>query len=118
MAEDPKISVDNSTQQMRRGILEFCTLLIISRGKTYANTILLELKEANLIVVEGTIYPLLSRLKNSGLLQYDWEESTAGPARKYYTLTARGRQFLAELTGVWESLDRSIQTLIARFKQP
>lgn len=116
MSDESKLSVDNTKQQMRRGILEFCILLIISHGKTYANTILHELKKANLIVVEGTIYPLLSRLKNAGLLQYDWEESKSGPARKYYSLTKRGKQFLTELTGVWQSLDDSILALMKKFK--
>jgi len=116
MTDESKLSVDNTKQQMRRGILEFCILLIISHGKTYTNTILHELKKANLIVVEGTIYPLLTRLKNAGLLQYDWAESKVGPARKYYSLTSRGKQFLAELTDVWQSLDSSILALMKKFK--
>lgn len=110
------MNVDNTKAQMRKGILEFCILLVISRGKTYASEILEELKKADLIVVEGTMYPLLSRLKNAGLLAYDWSESTGGPPRKYYSLTEQGRMFLEELAETWKSLDRSITTLLKTYK--
>jgi len=110
------IDIEQTKSQMRKGILEFCILLIISKNQAYASDILKELKGANLIVVEGTIYPLLTRLKNSGLLSYDWEESKTGPPRKYYSLTSQGKQFLSELIIAWGSLDNSVNTLIKKFK--
>lgn len=110
------IQVDNTKAQMRKGILEFCILLVISKGKTYASEILKQLKEADLIVVEGTMYPLLTRLKNAGLLEYDWEESSGGPPRKYYSLTPQGIVFLDELSKTWGSLDRSINTLLKKYR--
>jgi PadR family transcriptional regulator PadR len=109
------IHVDNTKAQMRKGILEFCILLIISQGKVYTNEILVQLKKADLIVVEGTIYPLLTRLKNAGLLQYDWSESSGGPPRKYYFLTKEGEAFLAQLSDTWKSLDGSINTLMKKY---
>jgi PadR family transcriptional regulator, regulatory protein PadR len=98
--------------QMRKGVLEFCTLLIISREKVYASDILKELKSADLIVVEGTLYPLLNRLKTEGLLDYAWKESSSGPPRKYYTLTAKGKDKLAQLKNTWKSLVESITHLL------
>ncbi|MFW9878120.1 MAG: PadR family transcriptional regulator [Candidatus Thorarchaeota archaeon] len=109
------MNVANTKQQMRRGILEFCILLVISRHASYVNNILKELKKADLIVVEGTIYPLLTRLKNSGLLDYDWRESKSGPPRKYYSLTKKGKKTLQELLKTWKSLDNSINALIKKF---
>ncbi len=97
---------------MRRGMLEFCTLLIISGGEVYASDILKELKRADLLVVEGTLYPLLSRLKTDGLLDYDWKESTSGPPRKYYTLTQKGKDKLSQLKATWRSLVESITQLL------
>lgn len=93
---------------MRKGILEYCVLLIISRGEIYASDIIAELKSARLLVVEGTLYPLLTRLKNNGLLNYNWVESTGGPPRKYYTLTAEGIAILSRLDGTWEELSFAI----------
>lgn len=98
------MKIENIQAQMRKGILEYCILNIISRGETYASDIISELQEAKLIVVEGTLYPLLTRLKNSGLLSYNWVESTSGPPRKYYQLTEEGRQFLTELGSTWQDL--------------
>lgn len=98
--------------QMRKGMLEFCTLLIISRDKVYASDILKELKRADLLVVEGTLYPLLNRLKTDGLLDYDWKESASGPPRKYYTLTSKGKEKLTHLKVTWKSLVESITTLL------
>ena len=95
---------ENTQAQMRKGILEFCILAIIARGEVYASDILEILKSARLIVVEGTLYPLLTRLKNSGLLQYEWKESTSGPPRKYYSLTPEGQIFLDELKNTWNEL--------------
>lgn len=96
---------------MRKGMLEFCTLLIISGGRVYASDILKELKVADLLVVEGTLYPLLNRLKTDGLLDYDWEESSSGPPRKYYTLTHTGKEKLTQLKHTWKSLVESIDSL-------
>ncbi|MBL8030642.1 MAG: PadR family transcriptional regulator [Candidatus Doudnabacteria bacterium] len=106
-----KFNLENAEAQMRKGILEYCILLTISRGEIYASDILKELKEDNLIVVEGTIYPLLSRLKTDGLLEYRWQESTEGPPRKYYKLTEEGKNSLNHLKKAWESLDKSIKSL-------
>lgn len=111
-----EINIENTKAQMRRGILEFCILVVISKDKIYASEILSVLKEADLIVVEGTVYPLLTRLKNADLLSYDWEESKSGPPRKYYTLTDKGRLFLKELQKTWQSLDKSTNSIIKRFK--
>jgi PadR family transcriptional regulator PadR len=88
------MKVENTKQQMRKGILEFCILSVLKDRDLYASEILERLKEARLLVVEGTLYPLLTRLKNADLLQYRWEESSSGPPRKYYTLTEEGTQFL------------------------
>lgn len=87
------MNVENTQVQMRKGILEFCILNIISRGEVYASDMLEELTAARIMVVEGTLYPLLTRLKNAGLVEYKWVESTSGPPRKYYTLTPAGRVF-------------------------
>src|SRR5262249_43685480 len=92
---------EEAKRQMRKGMLEFCTLLIIAGGEVYASDILQELKRADLIVVEGTLYPLLSRLKTENLLEYDWKESASGPPRKYYSLTAKGRDKLADMKLTW-----------------
>ncbi len=104
---------DNTQSQMRKGTLEFCILLIVSKGEAYASDILKTLKAADLIVVEGTLYPLLSRLKANGLLAYEWKESKSGPPRKYYTLTKDGRAVLKDLTATWISLSDSIRSLLS-----
>lgn len=98
------MNIENTKAQMRKGVLEFCILGILSNGEAYPSDILERLKEARLIVVEGTLYPLLMRLKNSGLLSYRWVESTSGPPRKYYALTDDGRSFLSELQLTWNEL--------------
>lgn len=106
------MNLENTKAQMRKGVLEFCILSVLSNGDAYASDIINKLKEARLIVVEGTLYPMLTRLKNAGLLQYRWEESTSGPPRKYYGLTQEGQQFLQELKGSWNDLVESVsQTL-------
>jgi PadR family transcriptional regulator PadR len=102
------MNIENTKQQMRKGVLEFCILSILSKGDAYPTEIIEQLKEAKLIVVEGTLYPLLTRLKNDGLLSYRWEESTSGPPRKYYKLTEVGEQFLRELDRTWEELVSSV----------
>ncbi|WEK19759.1 MAG: PadR family transcriptional regulator [Candidatus Pedobacter colombiensis] len=101
---------ENTQTQMRKGILEYCVLLIISRGEIYASDIIAELKQAKLLVVEGTLYPLLTRLKNNGLLSYNWVESTSGPPRKYYVLTEDGKTILKQLDTTWEELAYAITT--------
>lgn len=98
--------------QMRKGFLEFCILRIIEKNTSYASDILKELKVANLLVVEGTLYPLLSRLKSQGLLDYSWQESKSGPPRKYYTVTALGKSNLAQMKAAWKELNQSINTLL------
>ncbi|MGY4383786.1 PadR family transcriptional regulator PadR [Pedobacter sp. UYP24] len=101
---------ENTQTQMRKGILEYCVLLIISKGEIYASDIIAELKSAKLLVVEGTLYPLLTRLKNNGLLSYNWVESTSGPPRKYYILTVEGIAILSQLDYTWNELSEAIQT--------
>lgn len=98
---------------MRKGILEYCILSIISRGEIYASDIIAELKKARLLVVEGTLYPLLTRLKNNGLLSYQWIESTSGPPRKYYILSDEGKEVLAHLNKTWEELQYAVNTSLA-----
>lgn len=109
--------IENTKAQMRKGILEFCVLLIISKEEAYPSDILKELKDFDLIVVEGTLYPLLSRLKDSGLLEYKWVESNAGPPRKYYKLTENGRTNLDQLEKSWEQLSKSIKSLTNKYKR-
>ena len=99
------MNTENVKSQMRKGILEYCTLLILNKQRAYVSDIIQALKEAKLIVVEGTLYPLLTRLKNAGLLNYEWVESTQGPPRKYYELTDKGRLFLGELEASWNELN-------------
>ena len=105
------MDIENSKAQMKKGILEYCILHIISRGEAYTSDILEEMKAARLIVVEGTMYPLLSRLKNDGLLSYNWVESKSGPPRKYYQLTEEGRKFMEELLVTWKELVESVEQL-------
>ena len=103
---------ENVKQQMRKGILEFCILSILSRSDAYPSEIIERLKEAKLIVVEGTLYPLLTRLKNDGLLSYRWEESNSGPPRKYYKLTPVGDTFLKNLQETWKELVQAVESII------
>ena len=102
------MDLENNKAQMRKGILEYCILSVLSRNSCYASDIIKELKEAQVIVVEGTLYPLLTRQKNAGLLSYRWEESLQGPPRKYYELTDEGRKYLAELDKSWIELVESV----------
>ena len=104
-------TTDNVRSQMRKGVLEYCILCILSKKDAYAFNIIDELKAANMIVVEGTLYPLLIRQKNQGLLTYRWEESTQGPPRKYYEITEKGRAQLAEMDAAWQEMVLSIDTL-------
>lgn len=109
-------NVENAKSQMRKGFLEFPVLLIIGAEATYAPDILKQLKNANLLVVEGTLYPLLSRLKRAGLVEYEWQESKSGPPRKMYSITAEGKEVLIQLKESWQVLDASITTLISNQK--
>jgi PadR family transcriptional regulator, regulatory protein PadR len=108
------MDLENTKAQMRKGILEYCILSILSGDSRYASDIIKELKEGKVIVVEGTLYPLLTRLKNAGLLSYRWEESQQGPPRKYYELTPEGRSYLKELDNSWEELVESVNILRKR----
>ena len=103
------MNIENTKAQMRKGVLEYCILSVLKNKDLYASEILEHLKQAKLLVVEGTLYPLLTRLKNAELLQYRWEESTGGPPRKYYTLTDLGKKFLAELDQTWNELNQAVQ---------
>ncbi|MDX1351070.1 MAG: PadR family transcriptional regulator [Putridiphycobacter sp.] len=105
------MKVDNTKAQMRKGILEYCILMLLSKKEAYPSEIIEALKKAKLIVVEGTIYPLLTRLKNADLLQYNWVESSSGPPRKYYTITAGGTKFLNDLERTWEELAFAVQSI-------
>lgn len=111
------MKIENTKAQMRKGILEFCILSILSSQDAYTSEILSVLKDAKLLVVEGTIYPLLTRLKNAGLLSYRWEESTSGPPRKYYELTETGNLFLNELNVTWLDLSNSVNVVINNKKK-
>ena len=102
---------DNSKSQMRKGMLEYCIMLLLRRQPCYANDIIQKLREAEMIVVEGTLYPLLSRLKRDGLLGYEWRESTQGPPRKYYVLTPEGQDALRQLDAGWEEIERTVAIL-------
>ena len=104
-------SSENVRSQMRKGVLEYCILSILNHKEAYASNILDELKKANMLVVEGTLYPLLIRQKNQGLLTYRWEESTQGPPRKYYMITDQGREQLAEMDAAWQEMVQCIETL-------
>ncbi|NND63644.1 MAG: PadR family transcriptional regulator [Flavobacteriaceae bacterium] len=102
------MKIENTKAQMRKGVLEYCILSILKDGEAYTSDILETLKDAKMLVVEGTIYPLLTRLKNAGLLNYRWEESTSGPPRKYYELTETGKLFLKELNTTWSELQQAV----------
>ena len=102
------MNAENVKSQMRKGILEYCILLLLGKEALYTSDIIQKLQEARLIVVEGTLYPLLTRLKNSGLLAYKWVESTQGPPRKYYQLTENGTIFLTDLESSWQELNDAI----------
>ena len=106
-----QMKIENTTAQMRKGILEFCILSLISGHDLYTSEILEALKKGKMLVVEGTVYPLLTRLKNADLLHYRWEESSSGPPRKYYSLTPKGEAFLSELQKVWSELNKAVKTI-------
>lgn len=110
-------NIDNLKSQMRKGMLEFCVLLLLDKRDAYVSEIISKMKEARLIVVEGTLYPLLTRLKNDGLLSYRWEESPSGPPRKYYCITDTGRSFLGELHRSWAEISQTVSHLLKEDEQ-
>lgn len=110
------MDIENSKAQMKKGILEFLILSVLSNGESYVSDLIDELKDSNLLVVEGTLYPLLTRLKNEGVLSYKWVESKSGPPRKYYFITDLGRQFLSELNQFWSELNQSVSHIINKQK--
>ncbi len=105
------MKIENAKAQMRKGVLEYCILTILAQNDCYASDIIKKLKESELIVVEGTLYPLLTRQKNAGLLSYRWEESTQGPPRKYYALTELGKTFLNEMDSSWDDLVKAVNSI-------
>lgn len=105
------MNTENTKAQMRKGVLEYCILAVLAKDRKYATEILIHLKDAKMIVVEGTLYPLLARLKTARLLEYEWEESTSGPPRKYYQITKEGTLFLKELSNGWKELQQAVELL-------
>ncbi len=105
------MNVDNAKSQMRKGMLEYCIMLLLRDQSCYVSDIIQQLKEAELLVVEGTLYPLLTRLKNDGLLSYEWKESTQGPPRKYYMLTNQGQIVLLQLDEAWGEIENTVSLL-------
>ncbi len=108
------MNIENTQSQMRKGILEFCILSVIRRGEAYPSDIVEEMKAANLHILEGTLYPLLTRLKNAEMLTYRWVESNAGPPRKYFSLTQKGEAFYGELEQTWNELSGAVHTLTGK----
>jgi PadR family transcriptional regulator, regulatory protein PadR len=107
-----RMDIERNNAQMRKGVLELCILSIVSQEDAYASDIIEKLKTAQLIVVEGTLYPLLTRLKNEGMLSYRWEESTQGPPRKYYRITEAGQISLDDMAKSWKEMVEAVQQLI------
>ncbi len=108
------MKIENTKAQMRKGVLEMCILSTLQQKDAYASDIIDALKEGKMIVVEGTLYPLLTRLKNAGLLGYRWEESKSGPPRKYYSITSEGKKFLDELQTTWDELVKAVEVTTAK----
>lgn len=105
------MAIENTKSQMRKGMLEYCILLLLRKGPSYANDIISKLRDAEMIVVEGTLYPLLNRLKKDRLLLYEWQESIQGPPRKYYSLTQEGHEALDQMDRNWNELSRTVSIL-------
>ena len=103
------MKIENTKAQMRKGVLEFCILSILKKGEAYPSEIIAQLKDSKMIVVEGTIYPLLTRLKNGEVLEYRWEESKSGPPRKYYSLSKKGEELLVDLEETWNELVQAVK---------
>ena len=110
------MNIENTQSQMRKGVLEFCVISIIKRGEAYPSDIIEEMKKANFSLLEGTLYPLLTRLKNAGLLSYRWVESSSGPPRKYFSLTEEGKLFYQELAETWKEMAKSVNAVIGNTK--
>ena len=106
------MNVDNTQSQMRKGVLEFCIMAIIKGNEVYPSEILEQMKMAGLNILEGTLYPLLTRLKNAGLLSYRWEESSSGPPRKYFSLTEEGGLFYTTLAETWTQMSTAVNNII------
>jgi PadR family transcriptional regulator PadR len=106
------MNIENTQSQMRKGVLEFCILSIIQRGEAYPSDIIEEMKKANLNILEGTLYPLLTRLKNADLLNYRWVESSGGPPRKYFSLTEKGAAFYKDLENTWREMAEGVERVI------
>ncbi len=111
------MKLDNTIAQMRKGLLELCVLSIISGEEMYPSDIIGKLKDQKMIIVEGTLYPMLTRLKNVGLLDYDWKESKTGPPRKYYKITDQGKSIRDELINTWQELSNSVNSTISEIKK-
>ncbi len=111
------MNIENTASQMRKGVLEFCILSIIKLGEAYPSDIIDMMKSANLNILEGTLYPLLTRLKNAELLTYRWVESTSGPPRKYFSLTEKGAAFYNELEATWNELANAVDTITGKAKE-
>jgi len=105
------MNAENAKAQMRKGVLELCILSILSRGDSYTTDLINQLKDEEMLVVEGTLYPLLTRQKNAGLLSYRWEESPQGPPRKYYALTPKGEEYLKQLEEGWDKLVKTVNAI-------
>lgn len=112
------MNIENTQSQMKKGILEFCILSIIRRGEAYPSDIVEEMRAANMSILEGTLYPLLTRLKNAEMLTYRWEESSSGPPRKYFSLTPKGEAFYRELEQTWIELSNAVNSLTKKETQP
>ena len=112
------MNIENTKAQMRKGVLELCILSLLQNQDAYASDIIEHLKKAKMIVVEGTLYPLLTRLKNADVLSYRWEESKSGPPRKYYTLTDYGKQILTELNATWKDLVDAVERTTNKTSKP
>ncbi len=112
------MNIDNTQSQMRKGVLEFCILSVIRQGEVYPSDIVEKMKAANLNILEGTLYPLLTRLKNANFLTYRWVESNSGPPRKYFSMTDKGLAFYGELEATWNELANAVNALTAREQTP
>src|ERR1700758_5827903 len=110
------INTENTQSQMRKGVLELCTLSVLAIGEAYPTEIIEQLKSSKMMVVEGTLYPLLTRLKNANYLTYRWKESTSGPPRKYYKLTSEGKKLLNELEAAWDEMSNAVNKLLQQNK--
>jgi PadR family transcriptional regulator, regulatory protein PadR len=111
------MNIDNTASQMRKGVLEFCILSVIKQGEAYPSDIIEKMKAANFTLLEGTLYPLLTRLKNAEFLTYRWVESNSGPPRKYFSLTEKGADFYKELESTWNELANAVNAVTSEDAQ-